>query len=112
MYTRNKVRVSVSVATTSGEKRKSSVSLTVTDQSSTQSTFVHNDPEPDFEIERHSPSISVTSSSMESLHEPMMQCQPALPAGIMPAVPPASVPPPFLDKTKPTMRACTGVDTV
>jgi pheromone a factor receptor len=108
--TRSKGGVNVSVVTTRGEKHRSSHSLT--DKSSIKSTSITSDLKPDPKIEQHSPLNSVALSSLESFDEPGMQGQSNLLAGIMPAVPPASVPPQFPDKTKSIERACSGIDAV
>jgi hypothetical protein len=91
---------------TTRDKRRSSIS---TDQ-----TFISfaGDIKPDFKVEQYSPSKIVASSSVESFHEVKMQGQSTLPAGIMPTVPPASVPPHLPDKTESTMRAYSGIYTV
>ena len=93
--------VTVSVVTTGphGDKPKSSISLTDLKKSIT----IANDLEPDFKLV--SRSDSVDSPSGESFDEPEMQDQSALPAGILPAVPPASVlvPPHLPDKANSTL---------
>jgi hypothetical protein len=98
------------VVTKRGEKHKSSLSLS--DQSSIQSTFIASDLKPDSKIEQDSPPSTVASSSVESFDESRMQDQSTLPAVIMPTVPPASVPPHFPDKTEPIIRAYSGIDAV
>jgi hypothetical protein len=110
--TRRDGGVNVSLATTHGERHQSIVSLT--DEPSIHSTLLASDPKPDFKIEREqdSPWISVTSPSVESFDESGMQGRSILRAGIMPTVPPASVPPHLPDKTKSTTRACAGIDMV
>jgi len=112
-YVKNKVGVTVSVDTTEGEKCRSSASFT--DQSLIQPISIANDLKPDFK-EEFWPSNTVTSSSVESLHEPKnatMEDHSALvPAGTMPSVPPATVPPHLPDTTKYTLRAYSGFDAV
>ena len=110
MSTRRKGGVNVSVVTTRGEKYKSSLSLT--DQSSIQSTFIASDRKLDVKIEQDSPPNTVTSTFVESFDESGMQDHSTLPASIMPTAPPASVPPHFPDKIEPTIRACSGLDAV
>ncbi len=100
--------VTVSVVAT--DKVSSSVSFT--DQSLVS---VADDLNPGFDIEKYSPSNTVTSSSVGSLHESKsaaMQDQSALSAGTMPTVPPATVPPHLPDTTKSTLRAYSGFDVV
>ncbi|KAF8465216.1 STE3-domain-containing protein [Russula ochroleuca] len=98
--------VTFTMVRTTRDKRRSSIS---TDQ-----TFISfaGDIKPDFKVEQYSPSKIVASSSVESFHEVKMQGQSTLPAGIMPTVPPASVPPHLPDKTESTMRAYSGIYTV
>jgi hypothetical protein len=80
-------------------------SFSLTDQPSIQFDLVIK---PDFKIELEKNStLNFTSSSVESFDE---KDRPS--AGIMPTVPPASVPPHFHDKTKSTARACSGIDAV
>jgi hypothetical protein len=108
---RNKGDISVSVVTTTGEKRKSDASLT--DQLSIQSISIAGDVEPGFKSEQYSSLNSVTSPSSVECLELKMQGQSTLPAEInMPTPPPASVPPHFPDTIKSTMRPCSGVDAV
>jgi hypothetical protein len=105
-----KSNVTATVVTTSGEKRRSSVSFT--DRSSISSITIAGYIKPDFKFKQYSPSNSVAWSSVESFDELKMKELPPLPAGIMPTVPPVSVPPYFPDKTKSTLRAYSGVDAV
>ena len=65
-------------------------------------------------IYEHSPQrLPVASSSVECFDDPEIQRQSTpLPAGIMPAVPPATVSPHLPDKTKSIVRAYSGVDAV
>jgi hypothetical protein len=104
-----KSNVTATEVTTSGEKRRSSVSFA--DRSSIGSTII-GDIKPNFKVKLYSPSNSVASFSVESFDELKMKELPALPAGIMPTVPPAYVPPYFPDRTKSTLRAYSGVDAV
>jgi len=104
--------ITVSVVTTNGDKCRSSISFS--DQSLTQSIPVDDDLKPDL-IDKYSPSNTVISSSVESLHEPKSaakQDQSALPAGTMPTVPSATVPPHLPGMTKSTFRAYSGFDAV
>ncbi|KAF8468717.1 pheromone A receptor-domain-containing protein [Russula ochroleuca] len=101
--------VTVTVVRTTRDKRISSV---FTDQSSTPSVSIASEITPDFKIEQYTPSNSVARSSVESFDTLEMQGQPALPAGVMPTVPPASVPPHFPGRIESTMRAYSGVDRV
>jgi hypothetical protein len=88
------------------EENRSSFSLT--DEPSIQIDLIIK---PDFKIELEKDStLNFPSSSVESFDEPKMQGRPS--AGIMPTVPPASVPPHFHDKTKSTSRAFSGIDAV
>ena len=104
----------VSLATTRRERHKSSISLT--DELSIHSIVVPSDlkPKPDSEIglEQDLPLNSVTSPSVESPDESGMQSRSSLPAGIMPTVPPASVPPHLPYKRDSAARACSGIDVV
>jgi hypothetical protein len=103
--------VTVSVVAT--DEVSSSVSFT--DQSLIQPVSVADDLKPGFDIEKYSPSNTMTSSSVGSLHESKsaaMQDQSALSAGTMPTVPPATVPPHLPDTTRSTFRAYSGCDAV
>ena len=110
MNTRNKVGVSASVVTTRGEKHKSSLSLT--DQSSIQSTIIASDLTPDLITELDSPPNTVTPSSVESFDESRMEDQSTPPVAIMSTTPPASVSSHFSDKTEPAICAYSGIDAV
>jgi hypothetical protein len=101
---KNKGGVTVSVVTTGphGDKPNSSVPLTLTNQKN--SILIASDLRPDFKVTQHSRSGSVESSSGESFDEPKMHDQSALPAGILPAFPPASVSPHLPDKTNSTLH--------
>jgi hypothetical protein len=106
----------VSVVTTSGDKRRSSVLFS--DQSLTQSVSVDDDLKPDFK-DRYLPSNTVISSSVEGLHwhgpksaAKHWQDQSALPAGTIPTVASATVPPHLPGMTKSTFRAYSGLDAV
>jgi hypothetical protein len=101
---KNKGGVSVSVVTTGphGDKPNSSVPLTLTIQKNP--ILITSDLNPDFNVAHSSRSDSGESSSGESFDEPKMHGQIALPAGILPAFPPASVPPHLPDKTNSTLR--------
>jgi pheromone a factor receptor len=104
-YVKSNGGVTVSVVTTSGDKRRSSVSFS--DQSLTQSISVDDDPKPDLK-DKYSPSKTVMSSSVERFHEPKSaakQDQSALPAGTMPTAPSATVPPHLPGMTKSTFRS-------
>jgi hypothetical protein len=102
--------VTVPVVTTGGDERRLCISLT--DQPSIPSISIASGLKPNFKFEQYSPLNTMASSSVESFDEPRMQVQSTLQAWIMPAVPPASVPPQFHDTTKPIMRAYSGVDAV
>ena len=91
--------------TTSVESR-SSVSLV--DEPSILFDFVAK-PGVKFDFEQDSSSNSA-SSFVESLDESRMQGRPTV--GIVPTVPPASVPPHFSDETKSTSRAFFGMGAV
>jgi hypothetical protein len=77
-------------------------SATLNNQKS--SISIASDLEPDFKVAQYSRSDSVDSSSGESFDKPKMHDQSALPAGILPAFPPASVPPHLPDKTNSTLH--------
>jgi hypothetical protein len=83
------------VVTSSGDKRRSSVSFA--DQPTIPSISIASE----IKMERYSPSNSMASESVESFEELKMQGQSTLPAGIMHTVPPASVQPHFPNTTKP-----------
>jgi len=111
-YVKRNGGVTVSVVKTRGDKHRSSISFS--DQSSMQSVSVDDDPKPDFK-EKHLPSNTVISSSVEGLHEPesaAKQDQSALPAGTMPTVPSPTVPPHLPGMTMSTFRAYSGFDAV
>ena len=110
MNTRSMVGVNASVVTTRGEKHKSSLSLT--GQSSIQSTFIASGLKPGLKTEQDSPPNTMTSSSVESFDESRMEGQSTMSAAIMSTTPPASVPSHFPDKTEPTIRAYSGIDAV
>ena len=80
-YVKNKGGVTVSVVTTGphGDKPNSSASLTLANQKN--SILIASDLKPDFKVAHYSLSV-----------------------GILPAVPPASVPPHLPDKTNSTLR--------
>jgi hypothetical protein len=109
MNTRSKVGVNASLVTTRGEKHKSSLSLS--GQSSIQSTFIASGLKPDLKTGQDSPPNTVTSSSVECFDESRMEDQSTLPAAIT-STTPASVPPQFPDKTEPTICAYSGIDAV
>ena len=101
------VGVIVSVVTTGphgdklGSLLDSRVSLTLTNNRN--STLIASDLRPDFNVAQYSHSDSVESPSGESFdNKPKMHDQSALPAVILPAVPPASYPPHLTDKTHST----------
>jgi hypothetical protein len=90
------------------------VSVVATCDQSRQSISASDDPEPGFK-DRYSPSNTVISSSAESFREPMSvvkQDQAALPAGTMPEVPSATVPPHLPCTTKSTFRAYSDFDAI
>jgi hypothetical protein len=99
---KNKGEISVSVVTTSGNKRDSILSFT--DRLSIPSISIPTDFKPDIKIEEFSPSDSMASSSVDSFelgpqgasHQPMVT---------LPAIPPASVPPHHADSTELTVHA-------
>jgi hypothetical protein len=111
-YVKSNCGVTVSVVTTIGDKRRSSVSFS--DQSLTQPISVDDDPKPDFK-DKYSPSNTVMSSSVERFHEPKSvakQEQSALPAGTMPMVPSATVPPHLPGMTKSIFHSYSDFDAV
>jgi hypothetical protein len=96
----------------SGDKRISSISFS--DQSLMHSISFDDGLKPDFK-DKYSPSDTVIPSSVESLHEPKSAAkhdQSALPAGSMPTVPSATVPPHLPDMTKSTFCAYPDFDAV
>jgi hypothetical protein len=103
-YMKNAGEVSVSVVTTSGNKRDSIDSFT--DQLSIPSLSINGDlrPDLDLKIEEYSPSDSMASSSSDSL-EPGPQGAAHQPVVTLPAIPPASVPPHRGNSTELTVRA-------
>ena len=104
--------VTVSVVTTSEDKRRSSVSFS--GQSLMQPISVDDGLKPDFK-DKYLPANAVISSSVESLHESKSAGkwdQSALPAGTMPTIPSATVAPQLPDTTKSTFRAYSGFDAV
>jgi hypothetical protein len=110
---KSKGGVTVPVVTTGGNKHRSIISIRRLP--SISSISIASDHKSDFKIKQNSPRNSVASSSVESFDEPKIQCQSVivtLPVGIMPTVPPASVPPHFSGSIKSTMRAYSGVDAV
>ena len=90
------------------DKRRSSIS---TDQPSIPFISVACDNKPNFKVEgySHSNTVAPSESSVESFDVFKMQGQSALLVGIMPTVPPLSVPPHSPDKIISTMRAYSGV---
>jgi hypothetical protein len=103
-YVKSKGGVTVSVVTTGphGDKPNSSVPLALSNRKN--SNLIASDLKPDFRVAQYSRSDSVESSSGESFDDPKMSGQSALPAGVLPAVPPASVPPHLPDKINSTLR--------
>jgi pheromone a factor receptor len=101
-HMKNKGGVTVSVVTASGDKRDSMASFA--DRLSIPSISYASDLKPDFKVEEYSPSDSIASSSVDTF-EPETRGPPSHPVTILPAVPPASVPPHLLDSTKTTIRA-------
>jgi len=105
--------VTVSVVRMRGDKRSSSISFF--DQSLMQSaSVIDDDPKPDLKND-YSPSNTVISPSVGILHEPKSattQDLPALPAGTLPTVPSATVPPHLPGTTKSISRAYSGFDAV
>jgi hypothetical protein len=92
------------------DKRRSSIS---TDQPSIPFISVASgcDNKPNLKVEgySHSNTVAPSESSVESFDVFKMQGQSALLVGIMPTVPPSSVPPHSPDKTESTIRAYSGV---
>lgn len=105
-YMTNKGDISVSVVTTSGNKRDSidSFSDQLSIPSLTLGSDLKTDIRTDIKIEEYSPSDSMASSSIETL-EIGQQDASHQPAVTLPAIPPASVPPHHADSTEPTVRA-------
>jgi hypothetical protein len=105
-HAKSKGGVTVSVVKTGphGDKFEfdSRVSLTLTNKRN--SILIASDLKPDFDVEQYSQFDSVESPSGESFDKPTMRNQSALPAIILPAVPPASVPPHLSDKTNSSLR--------
>ena len=115
--------VTVSVVTTgaapthaSGDKPGPDVLLTpgpgLTNGKISISIASDSDLEPDFKVAQYLRSGSVESHSGESFDEPKMHGQSALPARILPAVPPASVSPHLPDKMNYTLREYSFFDAV
>jgi len=97
-YMTSKGGLKISV-TTSGHRRDSMLSFS--DQLSIPSISLAGDYKPDLKIEEYSPSDSTASSSVG---EPETRAPSPEPV-ILPAIPPASVPPHFPDSAKATIRA-------
>jgi len=99
---------------TGGEKQDPSLSLTY--QSSIPSiSIADGHDKTDFKVEQFSPSNTMTSSSgsVESFHESKAQDQSAMPAVVvMPAAPPATVPPHFPETIRSTLRAYSSYNAV
>jgi hypothetical protein len=111
-YVKSNGGIAVTVVKTGGKKRDSDISLT--DQSSIPSiSIADGHKKSDSGVEQFSPSNTVTSSSVESLHESKAQDQPTMPAVIiMPTAPPATVPPHIPETTRSTLRAHPSYDAV
>jgi len=101
-YMKNKGEASVSVVTTSGNKRDSIDSFT--DQISIPSISIPSNFKPDIKVEEFSPSDSMASSSKDTF-ELGPQGASHQPVVTLPAIPPASVPPHHADSTELTVRA-------
>jgi hypothetical protein len=99
---KNKGEASVSVVTTSGNKRDSIDSFT--DQISIPSISIPSNFKPDIKVEEFSPSDSMASSSKDTF-ELGPQGASHQPVVTLPAIPPASVPPHHADSTELTVRA-------
>jgi len=99
---KNKGEISVSVVTSSGNKRDSFSSFA--DQLSIPSISIPSDFKPDMKIEEFSPSDSMASSSTDSF-ESGPQDASHLPVVTLPAIPPASVPPHHADSPELVVRA-------
>jgi hypothetical protein len=108
-YVKSNGGITVTVVKTGGEKQDSG-----TDQSSILSISIANGhKKSDSGVEQFSPSNTVTSSSVESLHESKAQDQPTMSAVIiMPTAPPATVPPHLPETTRSTLRAYSSYDAV
>lgn len=102
----------VTVVKTGGEKQDPNISLS--DQYSVLSiSIANNNEKPDFKVEQLSPSNTVTSSSVESFHEFKTQDQCMVPVVvIMPAAPPATVPPHLPETSRSTLRPYSSYDVV
>ena len=87
---KSKGGVTVSVVTASGDKRDSTLSFS--DQLSIPSIALTSDLKADFKIEEYSPTDSMASSSVDRFEHETRGPSPQ-PMVILPAVPPASVPP-------------------
>jgi pheromone a factor receptor len=103
-YMKNNGEISVSVVTTSGNKRDSVLSFT--DQLSIPSISIPSDFKPDIKIGEFSPSDSMASSSADSLELGPRNASHQVVT--LPALPPASVPPHHADSTEVTVRAYSG----
>jgi hypothetical protein len=101
----NKGEVSVSVVTTSGDKRDSFASFA--DQLSIPSISLAGDYKPDMKIEEYSPTDSMASSSKDSLEHGQQDASHHT-VVTLPALPPASVPPHHPDSAEVTVRAYSG----
>lgn len=99
---KNAGEVSVSVVTTSGNKRDSILSFS--DQLSIPSISIGDGLKHDIKVEEYSPTDSMASSSKDSL-EFGSQGASHLPVVTLPTLPPASVPPHHADPTELTIRA-------
>lgn len=99
---KNKGEVSVSVVTTSGNKRDSIDSFA--DQLSIPSISIPSNFKSDIRIEEYSPSDSIASTSKDSF-ELGPQDAPHQMVVTLPTIPPTSVPPHHTDSTEPTVRA-------
>lgn len=96
-YMRKAGDISVSVVTTSGNKRDSMSSFA--DQLSIPSISIASDFKTDIKIEEYSPTDTMASSSMDSFeasHQPVVT---------LPVLPPASVPPHHADSADLTVHA-------
>jgi pheromone A receptor len=114
-HVKNNGSVIVSGVKTSGVKQTSSVSRTEKSSISSISESVPSAgglKNPDFKIEQYSPSNTVTSSSVESLHEFNTRDQSTLLVEGMPTLPPATVPPHLPETTQSTLRPYSGFDAV
>ena len=106
-YVKSDGGITVTVVKTGGEKRDSGISLT--DESSIPSHEKY-----DSAVEKFSPSNTVTSSSVESLHESKTQDQSTVPTAvvILPTAPPATVPPLLPETIQSTLRVYSSYDAV